>query len=118
MDINSKTAQLCMEGTRAEFERRLEDARSLFSQAWAAASDDYERAIAAHYVAHLEPDAQTAHRWNLVALEHARRDERAAVFMGSLLVSLGGSFEHLGDAEQAESYFAEAARHGVEHFRG
>ena len=57
-----------MEGTRAEFERRLDDAR-------------------------------------------------AEEFMGSLFVSLGGSFQKMGDTEQAERCFAEAARRGVVHFR-
>jgi hypothetical protein len=118
MDISGKTAQLCILGTQAEFERRLDDARALFSQAWDNAVDDYDRAIAAHYIAHLEPNDGVANRWDQVALEHAGRDGRAAEFVGSLLVSLGGSFERLGEKEKAGYYFAEAARHGVTHFRG
>lgn len=118
MDTGSQTAQLCIQGTQAEFERRLDDARELFARAWDVAADDYDRAIAAHYIAHLEPDVAVAHHWNQVALEHAQKDERAAGFMGSLLVSLGGTYERLGDSERAERYFAEAAAHGVEHYRG
>ncbi len=117
LEIDSVTARLCIEGTQAEFERRLDDARGLFARAWEEARDDYERAIAAHYVAHLATEPETAHRWNLLALEHARLDGRAARFMGSLLVCLGDSFERLGDVARAERYFAEAARHGVEHSR-
>jgi len=118
VDFSSKSAQLCIQGTQAEFERRLDDARALFAQAWDAAVDDYDRSIAAHYVAHLEPDVAVAHRWNQVALEHGLADRRAIEFLGSLYVSLGDTCETLGDADEAECYFAEAARRGVEHDRG
>jgi thioredoxin-like negative regulator of GroEL len=117
MELDSRTAQLCIEGTRAEFERRIDDAREIFRQAWDAAADDYDAAIAAHYVAHLEPDPQMALHWNLVALERGQLDGRAAEFMGSLLVSVGGAYESLGQLEEAERYFALGAEHGVDHFR-
>jgi hypothetical protein len=115
VDLESRTAQLCIAGTQAEFERRLDNARELFLAAWEARTDDYEAAMAAHYVAHLEADPGEALRWNLRALAHARRDERAAEFMGSLLVSLGGAYEAVGDAAEAERSFELASQHGVRH---
>jgi hypothetical protein len=115
VDLDSRTSRLCIEGTRAEFERRLDAARELFLAAWEARADDYDAAIAAHYVAHLESDPDEALRWHTVALEHARCDDRTAEFMGSLLVSLGGAHEALGDAVEAERYFRLAARRGVRH---
>jgi hypothetical protein len=118
VDLGSRTAQLCIAGTQAEFERRIDDARTLFREAWEAAADDHDACIAAHYVAHLEPDPHAALRWNMVALEHGRLDERANEFMGSLLVSVGGAHESLGDHAEAERYFAMASELGVEHFRG
>jgi hypothetical protein len=118
MDVDSRTAQLCIAGTQAEFARDLEAAKRLFSEAWAAAVDDYDAALAAHYVAHLEPDPHEALRWNLIALEKARLDPRADSFMGSLLVSLGGAYEAVGQAAEAERYFALASERGVEHYRG
>lgn len=118
MDLSSPTARLCAAGTRAEFARDIDDARSLYGRAWDAAVDDYDASIAAHYIAHLEPDPHEALRWNLVALERGRLDSRTESFMGSLLVSLGGSYESLGEAAEAERYFAQAAEHGVVHCRG
>jgi hypothetical protein len=118
MDLDSRTVQLCSEGTQAEFERREEDARRLFRAAWKARADDYEAAMAAHYVAHLERDSREALRWHLLALAHARRDDRSAEFMGSLLVCLGGAYEAVGDAAKAECFFALAAQHGVRHDAG
>jgi hypothetical protein len=115
MDLASRSAQLCIAGTQAEFERRIDDARRLFLAAWEARTGDYDAAMAAHYVAHLEPDPRDALRWHVLALEHARRDDRSAEFMGSLLVSLGGAYAAIGDAAQAERCFELAAQHGVQH---
>jgi len=118
VDIESRTAQLCIAGTTAEFERRLDDAHRLFGQAWDAAADDYDAAMAAHYIAHLEANPSRAHSWNLTALRHAERDPRAQVFMGSLLVSLGHTYEALGDTAEAERHYELAAQSGVQHHRG
>lgn len=115
MDVSTPTVQLCMAGSRAEFERRIEDARRLYAEAWELAADHFDAAVAAHYIAHLEPDPAEALRWHRVALEHAELDERADEFMGSLLVSLGGAHEALGEHESAAHYFGLAAERGVHH---
>lgn len=117
VDLSSQSVQLCIQGTQAEFDRRLDDARTLLTRAWDVAQDDYDRSVAAHYVAHLEPDVAIAHRWNKAALEYALSDERAAGFLGSLYVSLGGTAEQLGDTVEAERCFALAAQYGVVHYR-
>lgn len=117
MDTSSRAAQLCIDGTQAEFLRRISDARRLYMEAWEAAEDCYEAAIAAHYVAHLEPDPVEALGWHLIALERARCDARTEEFMGSLLVSLGGAYEAVGDVAQAERFYRLAAEKGVDHLR-
>lgn len=117
MDLSRPTVSLCAEGTRAEFEGRLDDARRLYAQAWEVATDDYDRTVAAHYIAHLERDPAEQLRWNRLALDHANRadPESVAPFMGSLYVALGHSHDVLGDHVKAEEYFALAAQHGVVH---
>lgn len=117
METQSPTARLCLAGTTAEFERRLDDARALYAQAWDAAADDLDRAVAAHYIGHLETDPDSALRWHLTALESAQKDQRGLELMGSLLVCVGGAYEALGHVDEAESYFALAAEHGVNHQR-
>ncbi len=82
VDLDSRTPRLRGVGTQAEFERRGDDARRLFLAAWEARADDDEAAMAARYVAHLEPDPHEALRWHLLALAHARRDDRSAEFVG------------------------------------
>jgi len=54
----------------------------------------------------------------LIALERARLDDRAGEFMGSLLVSLGGAYDMVGNQVEAEGRFRLAAELGVEHYRG
>jgi hypothetical protein len=49
MDLDSCTARLCVEGTQAECERRIDDARRLFLAAWGARSNDYDAAMAVHW---------------------------------------------------------------------
>lgn len=117
VDTSRRSVALCVAGSQAEFEGRPDDARSLFRQAWKLAEDDYDRCVAAHYVAHLEPDASEALRWNLAALTHARLADQALVegFYGSLYVNLGHSYERTGDAPRAEEYYDLAAAHGVKH---
>lgn len=115
MDLSTQTVRLCIAGTQAELRRDLETARSLYTQAWQVASDDYDRTIAAHYLGHLEPDLVETHRWNVLALSCAQRDPRTEPFLGSLLVSLGGTFEQLGQLEAAQRMFAQAADYGVIH---
>ncbi len=118
MNITSRTAQLCLEGTRAEFERRGDEARQLYREAWAAALDDYDRAIAAHYLGHaalsINGDPVAALPWFRIGLDAACRDERAAGFRGSAHAALGGCYEALGMPEAAHE-FEMAAQLGVIH---
>jgi rifampin ADP-ribosylating transferase len=119
VDLTRRAVQLCAEGTLAECNRRLDDARRLYAEAWQCAGDDYERAVAAHYVAHLEPDPAAQLVWNRRALEHAEHAERelAAPLLGSLYVNLGHSYELVGEPHEAERYYALAAEHGIVHAR-
>lgn len=117
MDVCSRAVQLCVAGTAAEREHRLDDARRLYREAWEAATDDYQSAVAAHYIAHLEPDPSEALRWNIEALRRAELvgDGRADEFFGSLYVNLGRSYELVGDEGRARRYYALAAERGVVH---
>ena len=117
MDLNNPIIQLCIAGTRAEFEHRLEDARALYRQAWEAHTDDYDACIAAHYVARFQDSMEESLRWNQIALEHANavNDERVKDFYPSLYLSLGRSHELMGNQGEAQRYYALAAELGVLH---
>jgi hypothetical protein len=117
MDLNNPVIQLCMDGTRAEFEHRLDDARVLYQQAWVARTDDFEACIAAHYIARFQDTAEESLRWDQIALDHAKAvtDERVKDFYPSLYLSLGRSYERVGDPSEAQRYYDLAAALGVGH---
>lgn len=117
MDLSRRSVALCAQGTDAEFDGRVDDARRLYAEAWDAATDDYDRCVAAHYIAHLEPDVTAQLRWNALALEHAARADQALVapLYASLYVNLGRSYELTGAPAQARCYYALAAELGLIH---
>lgn len=117
MDLNNPVIQLCMAGTRAEFEHRLAEAKSLYQQAWDAHTDDYEACIAAHYLARFQDSAEKTLFWNQLALNCANtiHDERVQEFYPSLYLNLGHSYEQIGDHTLAEKYYDLAAALGVNH---
>ena len=117
MDINNPVFKLCAEGTRAEFEGRPEDARTLFLQAWEASRDDYEACVAAHHVARYQENPEDTLRWNHEALAGADAvgDERVRDFYPSLYVNLGRSYEVLGNRAEARRYYKLAADLGLVH---
>lgn len=117
MDTDSPVIQLCIQGSRAEFEHRPDDARALYQQAWEARTDDYEACIAAHYVGRFQDSAEESLRWNQLALLHAEAagDERVHEFYPSLYLNLGHSHELLGNQAEAQYYYDLAAELGVLH---
>src|SRR5688572_11860882 len=117
MNLENPVIQLCIQGARAELERRVEDARTLYQQAWDIHTNDYEACIAAHYVARFQDTSEKALRWNLIALGHAStiHDESVRDLLPSLYLSLGKSYEVLENTLEAEKYYQLAAELGVVH---
>lgn len=117
MDLANPVIQLCMEGSRAEFEHRLEDARALYQQAWEARTDDYEACVAAHYVARFQESPEESLHWNQLALSHADavHDGRVTDFYLSLYLNLGQAHETLGHSAEAQKYYNLAAELGFIH---
>jgi tetratricopeptide (TPR) repeat protein len=117
MDLNNRVVHLCLEGTRAEFEGKIDEARAFYLQAWQAAKDDYEACVAAHYLARRQERPEDALRWNQEALLRADAvgDDRVRSFYPSLYLNMGQSHESLGNQSEADRYYALAAELGVVH---
>ncbi|MCK7520351.1 MAG: hypothetical protein MZV64_23045 [Ignavibacteriales bacterium] len=96
-----------IEGSRAEFENRIEDARRLNQQAWQARKDDYDACIAAHYVAHFQENPEETLRWNQIASDHANavKDEWVREFHPSLYLNMGRSYEGAWGCGQRRKVF-------------
>jgi hypothetical protein len=117
MDQDNLVVRLCVEGARAEFEGRREDASALYWQAWVAAKDDYDACIAAHYVARFQTSPEETFRWNQEALNRADVIKNGSVkeFYPSLYLNMGRSYEVLGNDLEAKRYYELAAELGVMH---
>lgn len=123
MNQGSEVVQLCIQGTRAEYAGRVDEARSLYAQAWELAASNADACIAAHYVAHLQDDLVERLRWNQIALDRADaadaadavNQEEVKTFYPSLYLNMGQSHELLGHAEEAQKFYNLAASFGANH---
>ena len=111
MDLANPVVALCAQGM--EVEGTPDEALRLFEQAWAIRSNDFESAVAAHFLArHQSTDAATLH-WNALAVQHAESDPdgRSGELLASLYLNLGDSHARLGETVPARA----AARRAAEH---
>lgn len=117
MNVDNPVIKLCIEGTQAEFQGNIAQARSLYQDAWDAVQDDYDACVAAHYMARHQEDHRERLHWNQIALEKANaiNDERVREFYPSLFLNMGQSYELLGNSSEAERYYGLAAALGVVH---
>jgi hypothetical protein len=79
MDPNNAIVRLCAEGMEPEMKGQIDEAARLFAMAWDRSSDDFERCIAAHYVARHQKTEAEALRGNQGSLRHAKASEYPSV---------------------------------------
>src|SRR5215207_7947979 len=108
IDADNPVAKLCADGMAVDGD--AEAASALFAQAWDARRDDYDAAIAAHFVARHQPTPEATLHWNALALEHAERvgDDRITDLLPSLYLNLGDSYRLVGYIAEAELASARA----------
>lgn len=117
MENKNPVVQLCIAGTQAEFQHKLDEAKAYYVQAWQIQSSDYEACIAAHYMARFQEDPRVEFDWNQKALEFALAslDDRATLFLPSLYLNMGKSYERLGDSVSAQKFYDKASQLGFNH---
>jgi len=111
VDPNNPIVRLCVEGMECEGMGRFEDAARLFLSAWNQSADDFERCIAAHYVARHQRNPIETLKWNQQSLDYANAvaDERVREFYPSLYLNMGKAHEDLGNREVAKQFYEMAA---------
>lgn len=111
VDQMNPVVLLCAEGIAAE--GTPPEARRLFELAWATRRDDYDAAVAAHFLARHQPTAEETLRWNTLAVQHAEAvaDGRAAEFLASLYLNLGDAQANVGNTIAAAAAARQAAAH-------
>jgi len=111
IDPTNPVVALCAEGMAVD--GTPADAMRLFERAWAIRRDDFDAAVAAHYLARHQPTPDATLHWNALAVRHAEavRDGREAALLASLYLNLGDAQANVGDVAAA----AESARRADEH---
>lgn len=102
---NNPLVQLWMQGMDREGKGDPDEARRLFLQAWDVAADDYERFIAAHFLARHPADVAEKLQWLETSLRFALKvdDERVAPALPSLYSEIASCQEDLGDQADAKT---------------
>jgi len=72
-DPNNNVVKLCVQGMDMEGKGKPEEASRLFLLAWNEATNDFERFIAAHYVARHQANVSGKLKWLETALQFASR---------------------------------------------
>ena len=111
IDPTNPVVALCAEGMARE--GTPAEARRLFEQAWAIRRDDYDAAVAAHFIARHQLTPADVLHWNALAVRHAEAvpNGRAAELMASLYLNLGDAHANVGDMAGG----AEAVRRAADH---
>ena len=101
LDPSNPVVALCAEGMAIEGDAPA--ARVLFERAWEIRSDDFDAAVAAHFLARHQPTPELTLHWNALAADHALRvdDGRAQELLASLYLNLGDSHRVLGNHAEA-----------------
>lgn len=106
-DSNNKIVKLCAKGMEMEGNGKPEDATILFSQAWKEATNDFERFIAAHYVARHQKSVVDKLKWDETALQLALKlnDTTVEATYPSLYLNIGKCYEDLNDFDNARKNY-------------
>jgi len=86
---------------------RIDEAQKLFMQAWNSSSNNYEKCIATHFVARHQNSPEDTLKWNIESLNRAKDapQEKVKSYYPSLYLSIGISYENLGNHIKAKKYY-------------
>ena len=106
-DPNNKIIQLLLQGMGMEDSGKPEEASLLFLKAWSEATDDFERFIAAYYVARHQKNSSDKLKWFETSLQFALKLNDVAVKSAfpSLYVNIAKCYEELSDSDKAKENY-------------
>lgn len=108
---NNPIVTLCLQAMGMEENGKPKDARELFLRAWSEATNDFEKFLAAYYVARYQGTVSERLQWLETALQFALQINDAAVSASfpPLYSSIAHCYEDLGDSENAKKNYKLAA---------
>jgi len=104
---NNHIVKLCLQGMGLEEKGKSEEARGIFLQAWNEATDDFEKFLAAHYVARHQKDISDKLNWLETGLRLALQinDDSVKGALNSLYVNIAKCYEDLSDLDNAKKNY-------------
>jgi tetratricopeptide (TPR) repeat protein len=104
---NNNIIKRCIQGMALEEQDRPEEAGTHFLQAWNEATNDFEKFIAAHFVARHQKNVSDKLKWLETALQFALKinDESVKEAFASLYVRIGKCYEDLNDPDNAKKNY-------------
>lgn len=106
-DPNNNIIKLLLRGMGMEDSGRSEDASSLFLKAWTEATDDFEKFIAAYYVARHQKNISDKLKWLETSLQFALKlnDDTVKSALPSLYLNISKCYEELCDPDKAKKNY-------------
>src|SRR4051812_23246302 len=103
-DVNNNVIKLCVQGMDVEGKGKPEEAGKIFLQAWNEATNDFEKFIAAHFVARHQKNIRDKLKWLETALQFALKinNDNVKDAFPSLYLNIAKCYEDLGDTENAK----------------
>lgn len=112
MELNpaNPIVQLCLQGMAMEEKNEAASAEQIFLHAWGEASSDFEKFLAAYYVARVQVEVANRLKWYETALQHAlaANSDSAGSALPSLHDNISRCYAEIGDTENAEKHIATA----------
>jgi len=101
---NNHVVRLCIQGMELDEKGKSEDASRTFLQAWNDATNDFEKYIAAFYVARNQTNVQDKLKWFELALQLALavNSESVKGALSSLYSNIAKCYDELGDLDNAK----------------
>ena len=101
---NNPIVQLCLRGLNLEEKGEVEEASLIFQQAWKESTNDYEKFLAAHFIARQQRDNRDKLHWLQTALQLALSidDVAANSALPSLYFKMAKCYEVLGKDDKAK----------------
>jgi tetratricopeptide (TPR) repeat protein len=109
-DPKNNIVKLCLQGIAAEENGRPEEAGKVFLQAWDEAANEFEKFLAAHFIARRQKDVSDKLKWLETALRLAlniNNDMVKAAFP-VLYKEIAGCYEDLNDPGNAKKNYESA----------
>ena len=103
---NNKIIQLLLRGMGMEDSGKTEEASLLFLKAWSEATADFEKFIAAYYVARHQKNVSDKLKWFETSLQFALKvnDEAVKSAFPSLYLNIAKCYEALSDPDKAKKH--------------